>query len=148
VREVVPVQSTSRAAEMASMDERSAAICSEFAAKLYGLDVIQDNLTGDLVNITRFVVISKNLAYSGNKTMLFFTVEHKPGSLYRALSNFQKHSINLTMIYSRPMRSIPWHYYFFVEFEGSLDQDVVKRATGGLKEAVTELKIKGSYSRL
>lgn len=51
------------------------------------------------------------------------------------------------MIYSRPIKTIPWRYYFHIEFEGSLRLKKVRKALDDLKEYVEILKIKGSYTR-
>ncbi|BFH73329.1 prephenate dehydratase domain-containing protein [Sulfurisphaera javensis] len=143
----IPVESTSTAALYASKQKYSAAICSEYAAKLYNLKILLENIN-DSINITRFIVISKKLTTYGNKTMLMFTVPHKPGSLYRVLEKFYINEINLTMIYSRPLKSIPWQYYFYLEFEGNLEDEKVKDTLAKIQNLVTTLKIKGTFSRL
>lgn len=146
IKELIPVESTSKAAVLASKDPQGAALCSEFAAKLYGLKVlIRDVQSGP--NFTRFFIIAKRLKLRGSKTLLFITVPHRPGGLYKALEKFYKHNINLTMIYSRPIKTIPWRYYFHIEFEGSLSLKKVNKAIEELKEYVEVLKIKGSYTR-
>jgi prephenate dehydratase len=80
--------------------------------------------------------------------MIFFNVPHKPGALYRALEKFYKYNINLTMIYSRPLKVIPWQYYFYLEFEGELRNSKTINLLEELNAVVTNIKIKGSYSRL
>lgn len=143
----VPVESTSTAALYASKQKYSAAICSEYAAKLYNLKIILKDIN-DSINITRFVVISNKIHDKGNKTMIMFTVPHKPGSLYKVLEKFYYNNINLTMIYSRPLKSIPWQYYFYLEFEGELRNEKVKETIDSIKELVNLLKIKGTFTRL
>jgi len=143
----VPVESTSTAALYASKQKYSAAICSEYAAKLYGLKILYRDIN-DSINITRFVAISKKISYDGNKTMIMFTVPHKPGSLYKVLEKFYRNAINLTMIYSRPLKNIPWQYYFYLEFEGNLKDQKVKQALNEIKDDVSILRIKGSFSKL
>ncbi|WP_281351088.1 prephenate dehydratase [Acidianus brierleyi] len=144
VTNFVPVESTSKAALMANNDRESAAICSSFAAKLYNLEILYDKIQ-DGVNITKFLVISKKMRTDGNKAIFLFTVPHKPGGLYRVIEKFYLKNINLTMIYSRPLRNTPWNYYFYLEFENfdnlsTLEKDV--------REVVIELKNKGSYTKL
>ncbi|MGC9183593.1 ACT domain-containing protein [Caldisphaera sp.] len=80
--------------------------------------------------------------------MLFFIVEHKPGSLYKALKEFYKRKINLTMIYSRPLKEIAWNYYFYVEIEGSLKEKRVKKALKELIKNTVDMKIKGSFIKI
>lgn len=141
ISEIIPVESTSKAALMSSKDPYSAAICSAFAAKLYKLRILVDNLQ-DNINITKFAVISKKMNYYGSRTMIFFTVPNKPGSLYKVLEIFYKRRINLSMIYSRPLKSIPWEYYFYVEYEGRADNNLFTE----IKRYAPVLKIKGSYN--
>mgnify|MGYP001770694459 FL=1 len=146
IKELVPVESTSKAAVLASKDPRGAALCSEHAAKLYGLKIIAKDVQSG-PNFTRFFIISKEPRQRGSKTLIFLTVPHRPGGLYHALEKFYRHNINLTMIYSRPIKTIPWRYYFHIEFEGSLILKKVRKALDDLKEYVEILKIKGSYTR-
>ncbi|WP_252896497.1 ACT domain-containing protein [Metallosphaera hakonensis] len=82
------------------------------------------------------------------KTILLFTVPDTPGSLYRVLEKFYLHNVNLSMIYSRPVKVIPWNYYFYLEFDGDL---VMAEKTGllqELKNVTQQLKIKGTYTTL
>ncbi|MCY0860312.1 MAG: prephenate dehydratase [Sulfolobaceae archaeon] len=145
INNIIPVESTSKAAELASKDLEAAAICSEYAAKLYNLDVLEKDIQ-DSENYTRFLVISKEKRLSGAKTMLLFTVEDKPGALYKVLEKFYTSNINITMIYSRPLRTLPWHYYFFLEYQGDISSnDELFRE---LSTVTKDLKVKGSYTTL
>lgn len=147
IEDVIPVESTSKGAMLASKDPGGAALCSELAAKIYGLRVLYRNVQSTSNNITRFFLISKNMRKVGEKTLVFMTVPHKPGGLYKALGHFYRHRINLTMIYSRPLKSIPWRYYFYVEFEGSLSSRKVQKTIEELKEATELLEVKGSFTK-
>ncbi len=138
---IIPVESTSKAALLAMSDPNSAALCSEFAAKLYGLRILVYGVQDYDNNITKFALISKNSSLDGERSMILFTVPDLPGSLYRVLEKFYLFGKNLKMIYSRPVRNIPWHYYFYVEYEGSFDEGVISE----LKKVTTSLKFKGSY---
>ncbi|BBG24486.1 Prephenate dehydratase [Sulfuracidifex tepidarius] len=139
---VIPVESTSRAAELASVDPNAAAICSEMAARIYNLRILDRNIE-DNVNITRFFLISRKETKEGNKSSLIFTVPHTSGSLYHVLGKFYEEKINLSMIYSRPLKSIPWRYYFYVEYEGNKNERLLEK----LREVTTSLSFKGSYSK-
>ena len=146
-KEIIQVESTSKAAYLASKDKNGAALCSSYAAKIYKLNVILKNVQ-DGTNITRFIAISNILNTKGNKTMIFFIIKHKPGSLYRVLKEFYKNNINLTMIYSRPLKEKIWNYYFYVEFEGSLIQENIKKALDSISFISESIKIKGSFSKI
>jgi prephenate dehydratase len=147
VIDVEMVESTSRAAQLASSLSGSAAICSKFAAELYGLRVIRKGIQ-DHVNITRFFLISNTLTKSGDKTTIIFTLPHRPGSLFTALRPFAQNQVNLTMIYSRPLKTSPWKYYFYVEIEGGLQDPRVNLSLEEVGNLASELLIKGSYPKL
>lgn len=142
--EVVPVESTSYAAMLASRDADAAAICSKTAANLYGLKTILEGLQENN-NITRFGVISNVLTHHGERTMVLVTVAHKPGGLLKLLEAFYTEDINLTMIYSRPLRGLTWQYYFLLEFDGCLADPRVTRCLEALPSVSTSMRICGSY---
>jgi prephenate dehydratase len=93
------------------------------------------------------VAISKEKAKRAekNKTSLVFAAEHKPGSLYRILGIFATRTINLTKLESRPSRTKPWEYVFYVDFEGDLDGEVYQDAMKELQGEATFVKVLGSY---
>ena len=144
--EVVPTRSTSEAAIIASKEEGAAALCSPKAAELYGLKILKSNVEDKPHNATRFFVISKLDNPEGNYTALLVSVPHKPGGLYNFLEVFAKNSINLTMIYSRPMKDVPWRYIFYIEMEGSRRKLEKVLEEAKLRSAI--LKVLGSYDRL
>ncbi|MBO3754132.1 MAG: prephenate dehydratase [Candidatus Brockarchaeota archaeon] len=142
------VSSTSKAALMAAKTRGGAAVCSEAAAREYGLRILARNIQDERENYTRFLVLSREASkrFKGAaRTMLIMILEHKPGSLYRALGVFAKHGLNLTRIESRPVRGKPWEYMFLVEFEGASWDHGVHRALENLKRRAVEIRLLGSY---
>ncbi len=127
----------------------TAAIASEKAAAIYGLDVLHRAIEDFPENFTRFLVISKNDAArtGADKTSIVFGTKHTPGSLQRALSELATRGINLTKIESRPIRGTPWEYHFFVDFEGHRTDQTCSEALEALERSTTFLKILGSYPR-
>ncbi len=123
------------------------AIASERAAQLYGLETIRTKISNFPTNFTRFFIISQDdAAPTGrDKTSIAFGTDHSPGALHRALSALALRKINLTKIESRPTRTTPWEYHFFVDFEGHRSDPAGSEALEALKDSVTFLKILGSY---
>ena len=125
------------------------AVASEHAAKLYGLEVLQRNIEDYAGNFTRFFVIGqRDVPRTGvDKTSIAFGTRHAAGSLHKALAELAKRGINLTRIESRPLRTTPWEYSFFVDFEGHAIDPLCAEALNGLKENTTFLRVFGSYPR-
>jgi len=141
------VASNSLAARMAAKDPAAAAIASAQAAAPYGLKVVADGIQDVAQNITRFLVIGREpAARSGaDKTTLIFAVPEKVGALKEALTIFARNAINLSMIQSRPQRSRPWEYVFFVDLKGHREDPPMEHALATLKRKALFLKVLGSY---
>ncbi|RUM30448.1 MAG: prephenate dehydratase [Aquifex sp.] len=147
--QIIEVESTAKACEIALEDERAGAVASEVAAYTYHLNILARNIQDSGDNFTRFLVIAKrDLKPTGNdKTSILFGVKDEPGALYKALEVFYKHGINLTKIESRPSKKKAWDYVFFVDLEGHKEEEKVKKALKELKEKTQFLKVLGSYPK-
>lgn len=148
--EIFEVSSTSKAAEIVSKDTTGtwAAISSELAAKIHGLDYLGKSIEDREDNTTRFLVIGTNpttpkdweqtkqaIAQTGSKSLVSFTVPHtSPGALADVLSCFRAFNLNLTSISSRPSLVQPFQYIFFIEFEGHKHDDPDGRVNGALEK--------------
>jgi len=141
------VASTSRAAELCADDHSAAAIASELAGQLYGLKVLKSRIEDNINNFTRFLVLSqKPPERTGkDKTSVMLSVKDKVGALYELLRPFASHGLNLTKIESRPSRRKAWEYLFFVDIEGHVEEERVKKALEEIKSRCLFLKILGSY---
>ena len=147
---IVSVYDTAGSVKMIKNIKNAAAIASERAAYLYRMKILAKGIEDDKNNYTRFLLLSKNeyRRKTGNdKTTIIFKIEHKPGTLYRALEEFAERQINLTKIESRPVKGRPWEYFFYLDFEGHISDDHVKEAISALTNKVTFLKILGSYPK-
>jgi len=132
-------------------DPSKAAIASIKAANIHALKVLQPNIQDDPQNYTRFLVITKKAvaleqssSYTYKTSVVFFGGD-ATGFLYKALGCFASRNINLTKIESRPVPKSPWHYLFYLDFEGSDKEAKVREAIDELKKITKDVKILGSY---
>ncbi len=124
-----------------------AAIAGEYAAKVYGLEIIEKGVNHENSNSTRFIIVSnrKEFLKDAGKISLCFEIPHESGSLYHMLSHFIFNNLNMNKIESRPIEGRNWEYRFFVDFEGNLADAAVRNALCGLREEAINLRILGNY---
>lgn len=148
--EIIPVESTSKAAKLAAEDPQTGAICSGIAAKIFGVPLLFDNIQDSSVNRTRFLIIAKdfeNGASGNDKTTIIvsFPDSDKPGTLSKFLREFELYDINLTKLVSHPSRAgAGFGFWFLMEFEGHFRDERVQRALRG----PADVKWLGSYVKL
>lgn len=123
-------------------------ICSEFAAKKYGLKILKRNVQNNNNNRTRFIVISKKLVISSdaNKISLIFSVADKTGSLYRVLGRFSMAGLNLTKLESRPIENENFNYHFYVDVSGSVKQQSALDLMCALYDELPEFEFLGNFN--
>lgn len=128
-------------------DLSQAAVCSAYAAKVHGLQVLVDNINDNEHNSTRFIVVTNQKIFlkHASKISICLEVSHESGSLYRVLSHFIYNDLNMTKIESRPIEGRDWEYRFFIDFEGNMADGAVKNAIRGLREECRNLRILGNY---
>lgn len=124
-----------------------AAIASKQAAAAYKLKIIASNIEDMEHNTTRFFILGKKSPKPAekNKTSILFSTKHEPGALVKCLRQFSDRKLNMTKIESRPDRHHPWHYIFFLDFEGHIDDPPIAEALLYLLKSATLVKILGSY---
>ncbi len=124
-------------------------IASKIAAEIYKVPVIKEGIEDNTNNYTRFLVLAnkKSEKTTSDKTSIIFSIKHVPGSLYSILEKFNANKINLTKIESRPTKSTPWEYNFYVDFEGSQDDPHILDMLEKIKQNTLFLKVLGSYPR-
>jgi len=145
---ISPVESTARACKMAMTAQGIAAIASEYASKIYGLNLLFKGIN-DYNGQTRFIVISnrKNNVFfrQSDKLAMIFELENVPAALYNVLKEFAERDINLTKIESRPSKRKLGEYFFFLEFVGNLNEEKVNKAINAVKNKVKFIEILGNY---
>ncbi len=147
--EHVAVGSNAEAARLVRNSDDAAAIASDMAAEIYGLEIREHNIEDRPDNTTRFLVIGPQAALpSGNdKTSLLVSVNNKPGALAALLQPIARHGISMTRIESRPSRQAMWEYVFYIDVDGHRDNDDVAAALAALEQQAFAVRVLGSYPK-
>ena len=127
-------------------DKSLAAIASIETAEIYGLKVIEANINKSGENTTRFAVLSKVRASTLQNSVLMFTVKNEAGSLADAISIIGKYGYNMTALRSRPLKKHSWQYYFYVEIDGTTDNEKGREMLKELSKSCDKLKVAGTFS--
>lgn len=124
-----------------------AVIASSLAAEIYGLEVLAAGIEDLAFNYTRFFIVGRGDPPPAEraKTSLVFATAHSPGALVACLNEFASRGINLTKLESRPRRNRPWHYVFYLDFEGHWQDEPCRAALVGLLARAAFIKLLGSY---
>lgn len=124
-----------------------AAICSEYCASLYGLDILEREINYSSRNSTKFIIITNQKIFlkDAKKVSICFEIPDTTGSLYHVLSLLYYNDVNMSHIESRPIPSRPGEYRFFVDFAGNLSEISVRNALHGLREETVAMKVLGNY---
>ncbi len=153
--EILPTYDTAGSAKMIAAKNLhdTAAIAGENAAELYNLKIIRKNIEDYPHNQTRFILVSheqlqvENEPYLPGKVSVVFDTLDQPGMLYRCLGIFEKFKINMTALTSRPHKTEPWKYHFFVDLIGHAADDNIAAAFAEIRKLTGFLHVLGSYPR-
>ena len=126
--------------------KNTAAIASETACKMYGMNILKKGIQSNKMNFTRFLILSKNKTSikQPNKATLCFSVSNTTGSLAKVLTFLAENQMNLTKIQSHPKLGKNWEYFFYIDLLFS-DYKKYLIVIEQLLEYVTELSILGAY---
>jgi len=134
-----------------SKDISQAVIASSLAAKLYNLDILDDNFSDRSENVTRFVVLSKEKNVPQNEegksyiTSVLFTVKNIPAALYKALGGFSTNGVNLLKIESYSKVGSMFSSQFYIDLSGHPSEAKIKLAMEELKFFSEEFITLGVY---
>lgn len=137
---------------MENREAGAAAIASAAAAEVYGARILMAGIEDDRRNFTRFLLLAREAeagepAADADKTSIVFVLEHRTGSLFRAMAVFALREIDLMKIESRPLIGHPWEYSFYLDFIGNTAEPRIKNALAHLAEFAGEIKVLGCYRR-
>ena len=130
-------------------DNTRAALASELAAEIYGLDVLARHIEDHKNNTTRFLVMSRQADHSRRAdqmiTTFTFRVRNIPAALYKAMGGFATNGVNMTKLESYMVGGSFMATEFYADIEGHPEDTNVKRALEELDYFTTEMKILGVY---
>ncbi len=126
---------TAGSAEMISKnkDKKDAAIASTLSADTYGLEIIKKNIENEKGNLTRFLVMGKNILQPefGDKkyiTSFLFKLKSKPAALYQSLGGFAINGVNLTKLQSYPEKNTFDSFFFLCDLDGHIEDSKVQKS--------------------
>lgn len=130
-----------------------AAICSSLAAKLYGLNILQDAIETNKRNFTRFLILAHNdLAETYrlpddkiNKASIVFSLPHTQGALSKILTILSFYDMNLTKIQSMPIIGKEWEYRFYIDLTFT-NLTRYHQALNAIKPLLKDFKSLGEYA--
>lgn len=136
-------------ANLANLDETHAAIGNENAAELYNIPVLLTNINDEKDNKTRFILLGtkKTLPTGNDKTSITFSTENKPGALNKILNILADYQINMTYIDSRPSKKFLGEYTFYIDFDGHIEDEKIKKAICEIKEHTKSFTHLGSFKK-
>ena len=149
---IISADTAGSAKELAEGNDKSiAAIASELSANIYKLKILEKNIEDEKGNVTRFLVMGKNVEHPEfNKekkfiTSCIFRVKSEPSALYKCLGGFATNQVNLTKLESFSVKNTFEQANFYLDLEGHLDQPGVKKAMEELGFHTEILDILGVY---
>ncbi len=135
----------------AGKDKSIAAIASKLSAEIYNLKILKKNIEDETSNVTRFLIMGKNVQQPQFKedkvfiTTCIFRLKSEPSALYKCLGGFATNQINLTKLESFSVKNTFDQTNFYMDFEGHLDEKNVQNAMEELGFHTESLDILGVY---
>ena len=149
---IISVDTAGSAKDLSEGKDKSiAAIASDLSAKMYNLKILEKNIEDEKGNVTRFLIMGKNIEqpeYDTEKkfiTSCIFRVKSEPSALYKCLGGFATNQLNLSKLESFSVKNTFDQANFYLDLEGHLEQTAVKKALEELSFHTETLDILGVY---
>jgi len=132
-------------------DKSKAAISSILSAKIYGLDILSKNIQDDENNLTRFLVMGKEIYQPEFKdenyiTSFLFKLKSKPAALYSALSGFAINGVNMIKLQSFFEKNSFESVFFLCDIEGHIEDKKIKISLEELGLHCEDMHVLGVYN--
>ncbi len=131
-------------------DKSKAAIASSLSAEIYGLKILQENVQDDKDNVTRFLLLGKDIFqpdFSDDRhiTSILFKLKSKPAALYSALSGFAINGVNMSKLQSFPEKNSFSSYFFLCDIDGHIESPKIKNSLEELGLHCQDMHVLGVY---
>ena len=128
-------------------NKENACIANMETREMYNLELLQPDINNEKENFTRFFIVSnKNLiCENSEKISVITSTKNESGALMKLLKVFSDYGLNMVNLKSRPKTNKPWEYYFYIDFEGNLEEENVEKALEEIREKSIYLQILGNY---
>ncbi len=131
-------------------DISKGAIASKLSAEIYNLDILEENIQDEKKNVTRFLLMGKEIyqpELNSKKfiTSILFKLKSKPAALYSALSGFAINGVNLTKLQSFPEKNSFTSYFFLCDLDGHIEEIKVKNSLEELGLHCEDMHVLGVF---
>ena len=131
-------------------DKSKAAIASSLSAEIYGLKILQENVQDDKDNVTRFLLLGKDIfqpdfSDDNHITSILFKLKSKPAALYSALSGFAINGVNMSKLQSFPEKNSFSSYFFLCDIDGHIEAPKIKNSLEELGLHCQDMHVLGVY---
>ena len=127
-----------------------AAIASKLSAEIYKLDIITSNIENEKGNVTRFLIMGKNISQPEFEkdnyiTSFLFKLKSKPAALYQSLGGFAINGVNLTKLQSYPEKNSFSSYFFLCDLDGHIEDLKIKKSLEDLALHCEDFHVLGVF---